>query len=140
MPIRADRSRRLRVLRLFRASLESSRHRLGQAQPANPRQDRSEQPLRDRDLGHLEDHIPRVVHHLGPDHGTCQQRLNFALEHAVGGKANGVKVALLLQVLVDLRPGEGGVAPKEAADLLPAVSPDDRLQRPCWFPSLSRLA
>ncbi len=60
MPIRTDRPRRLSVLRLFRPSLGSSRHRLRQAQPSNPLQNRPEQSLGHGHFCHLEDYVPRV--------------------------------------------------------------------------------
>jgi len=53
-----------------------------------------------------------------PDHrlvgrtadGTCQKVLNLPVQHGVGRKADRVQVAFGLQVLVEFRPGEGGVA------------------------------
>ena len=36
-------------------------------EPLDPLQDRREQVARHRNFGHLEDHVPRVGHHLGPD-------------------------------------------------------------------------
>ncbi len=67
MAIRPDHPRRLRPLRLSRRVLSSSRHRLRRSQPSYPLQDRREQAARNRHLGHLEDHVPRMRDHLRTD-------------------------------------------------------------------------
>ncbi|GAB5512212.1 MAG: hypothetical protein Rhims3KO_36130 [Hyphomicrobiales bacterium] len=54
---------------------------------------------------------------------------DLSLEHAVGGKPNGVAEPFGLQLLVDLRRGEGGIAPKVAPELPAPIARDHGIER-----------
>ena len=60
-------------------------------------------------------------------HWPGQQVFNLFLKHLVGGKPDGIQKAFLLQVLINLRLGEGGIPPKVFADFLLLLASHD------WF-------
>ena len=53
-------------------------------------------------------------------HRSGQQVFNLRLKHLVGGKPEGIQKALLLQVFINLRLGEGGITPhhRHGGDLI----------------------
>ena len=54
--------------------------------------------------------------------------LDFALQHPIGRKADGVEVSFLLQERVDVWVGEGGVSSEKASKLLVTVASNHRLE------------
>ena len=77
--------------------------------------------------------IPKVVvsdHRLGrrPSHRPPEQRGDLPLQHLVAGESYSVKGLPLLEVLIDIRLGEGGIGPKVPAHSRPLVAGQDWLQ------------
>jgi len=54
--------------------------------------------------------------------------LEREIQHLIAGKPNGIERAMLLQIFVDLRTGEGGVSPEVEAHHSPLMADNDGLQ------------